>query len=379
MKTFTALLLLLFLTATAPAEVLVEQTSIPIGNPNSGSTAVASTKANVILQQSQAWDNFVISEPVSITDLHWSGAYYAGFNPDGTRGTTDFVVQFLPDVADAPDISSPIATFELDGGLAGMNDGTDVSEMLIPNQSTSKGGLLYRYESELAPFELSPGTYWLSIQAQQTLPSDPAVHDDPEWAWVLAADGDKGAFSYDELFDPIGTQPGVRFEIDTTFTLFGDPLVTQLEGDFDDNGLLEAADIDMLAAAVRNNSNDARFDLTNDGNVTLEDHTYWVETLKGTYRGDTDLDGEIAFNDFVELATNFGLIGGWGMGNFDTDEEIAFADFLHLSRNFGMVANDTAGGEPDSLASAVPEPSSMFALCFGGLLALGMHRRRYAL
>lgn len=379
MKTLSSVLLLSFMSSLAGANVLVDQTSIPIGNPNMGNTAVASTIADVIIQESQAWDNFVITEPVNITELHWSGAYFNAFNPDGDlRGDTDFRIEFLPNLpSNAPDLSESalIAAFDLEGGTAGRNDGADVRESILPNQSTREGGAIVRYEADLASFELDPGSYWLSIQARQILPSNPAEYDDPEWAWVISEAGDDTAYSYDELFDPVGSHPGVEFQIDTAFTLFGDSLVTQLPGDFDDNGLLEAVDIDLLADAVRSNSNDSSFDLTGDGTITIDDHTYWVETLKGTYQGDATLNGVVAFDDFVALAANFGTDGGWSKGNFDTNETVDFGDFLKLSTNFGRGPTAAAAGEPVSAAS-VPEPSALLGLCIGGLLAFGMRRRR---
>jgi hypothetical protein len=93
----------------------------------------------------------------------------------------------------------------------------------------------------------------------------------------------------------------------------------------------------------------------------LKDHHFWVTSLKQTRHGDTNLDGEVSFPDFVLLADNFGGAGGWGQGDFDADGQVQFADFVLLANNFGQ------GKTGD--AAAVPEPD-WAVLAFLGLVVL---------
>lgn len=51
--------------------------------------------------------------------------------------------------------------------------------------------------------------------------------------------------------------------------------------------------------------------------------------------GDADGDGEVAFPDFLILASNFGNEGSFEDGDFDHDGFVSFSDFLVLARNFG--------------------------------------------
>ena len=86
-------------------------------------------------------------------------------------------------------------------------------------------------------------------------------------------------------------------------------------------------------------------------------------------KGDLDLDGEVAFGDFLILSGNFGQPADYVGGDLDCDGTVLFGDFLTLSSNFGKSA-------ASSLAS-VPEPSGMLALSIGAALGfVGARRRR---
>lgn len=341
-------------------EVIYEQP----GQTSAITTGVTSNKVDAIFEESQAWDNFVITQPVEITGVSWTGQYLDAFNPNAElRANSDFLVQFTPNLpGNSPDIaeSSQIAEFLIEGGQSGLNEGSDVVKTLIPDQMQQDGGSVFRYDAEVDPFTLEPGTYWISIQAQLMFLSN----ENPEWTWVLGTEGDSLLYSYDEAFDTPGSQPGLPFTRDTAFSLIGNEF---LAGDFDTNGALEAADIDLLADAIRNATMDLKYDVNGDGSVTEADHLFWVETLKGTYPGDANLNLEVEFSDFLALSRNFDMEGGWAQGNFDLDTEVLFGDFLDLSRNFG---------KGEAVAAAVPEPHgiSLLMMAMAGLLIV--RRRR---
>ncbi len=108
-------------------------------------------------------------------------------------------------------------------------------------------------------------------------------------------------------------------------------------GDLNNDAIVDASDIDILAAAIAASSSDTEFDLDSSGDVDGSDLTYLVESILGTREGDIDLDGDVDFSDFLGLSGNFGKASaGWADGNFDLDAETAFPDFLALSSNFGF-------------------------------------------
>ena len=97
-----------------------------------------------------------------------------------------------------------------------------------------------------------------------------------------------------------------------------------------------AEHIDRLFEQAATNQNDPKFDVDGNKLVDNDDVTFMVEAVFKTRAGDTDLDQDVDFADFLALSANFGKTGGWAEGNFDGDGMITIDDFLVLSRNFGL-------------------------------------------
>ena len=101
-----------------------------------------------------------------------------------------------------------------------------------------------------------------------------------------------------------------------------------------------------------------RFDINGDSLVDMADLDHWLQEtaeLNGYgspfSAGDTDLDGDIDFSDFLVLSSNYGNDEqDWSHGDFTGDQSVGFEDFLMLSASFGSSM---------SKASAVPEPNSL--------------------
>lgn len=127
-------------------------------------------------------------------------------------------------------------------------------------------------------------------------------------------------------------------------------------GDFDGDGELTAADIDTLSAAIRDGLTDRIFDLNEDGSVNGLDRIVWVEDIKKTFFGDSNLDGEFNSNDFVtvfipgEYEDNVPNNSSWATGDWNGDSEFSSSDFV--------VAFTGAGYEQGPRLTAVPEPSA---------------------
>ena len=105
------------------------------------------------------------------------------------------------------------------------------------------------------------------------------------------------------------------------------------DADFDDDGDVDADDLDLLSIGVR--SSDQRFDLNQDGVADAADRNLMISQLLGTNFGDSNLDGVFNSNDLVlvfsageyedDVAGNSGWSDGdWnGDGDFDTSDMIA--------------------------------------------------------
>jgi hypothetical protein len=139
-----------------------------------------------------------------------------------------------------------------------------------------------------------------------------------------------------------------------------------VSGDFDGNGLLDAADIDLLSAEVRSGGLNLDFDLNTDGAVNGTDREVWVNQLKRTYMGDANLDGEFSSSDFV-LVFQAGryedgepLNASWATGDWNGDGDFDSSDFVTAFQSGGFEIG------PRPAVQAVPEPTGLGILC--GLL-----------
>ena len=129
-----------------------------------------------------------------------------------------------------------------------------------------------------------------------------------------------------------------------------------LVGDFDNNRVLDAVDIDQLSAAV--GGSDSSFDLTADGVIDQADRDFWVEALKETYFGDANLDGEFNSSDFVQVFQRGeyedAIVGnsGWADGDWNGDSEFDTSDVVLAFQAGGYEAG------PRVNVAAVPEPTA---------------------
>ena len=146
--------------------------------------------------------------------------------------------------------------------------------------------------------------------------------------------------------------------------------VTQLAGDFDNDGDVDANDADLLCA----NLGDAAYDLDGDGDadegdwvVLIEQYIEWdngTAAGTGTFRGDFNLDGEANGTDLSIMNATFGTGVGFAGGNANCDATVNGTDLSILAGVFGSVAT-----------SAVPEPMTITLLSLSGLAILRRRNR----
>lgn len=158
-------------------------------------------------------------------------------------------------------------------------------------------------------------------------------------------------------------------------------------GDFNEDGAVDALDIDLLLRAPNGDEGDLKYDVNADNQVispvgsgaAVSDSDYWVTLIKGTRYGDVNLDKKVNFDDLLVLAQNYGSSSGtWAVGDFDGNNNVTFDDLLVVAQNYGfagVVEGASAQFNSDWMLaqSMVPEPASLAAI---GALALVGRRRR---
>jgi hypothetical protein len=103
-------------------------------------------------------------------------------------------------------------------------------------------------------------------------------------------------------------------------------------GDFNDDGIVDERDIDLLAAAIVRG--DATFDLTGDHKTDAADHTYLIETIIGVPFGDSNLDGIFNSTDLIQIfqAGEYedGVLANstWSTGDWNGDQEFDSGDLV---------------------------------------------------
>jgi hypothetical protein len=143
-----------------------------------------------------------------------------------------------------------------------------------------------------------------------------------------------------------------------------------LSGDFDNNGLLDVADIDLLGKEIIAGSNDVEFDLNGDEIVDLADQDTWLDDAaiangfaESYLNGDANLDGAVNAMDLNALGINWQqTVDPWSQGDFNADGIVNAADLNLLAINWQQTI--------PMAAQAVPEPAAL--LLWGQFLAAGL-------
>lgn len=149
-------------------------------------------------------------------------------------------------------------------------------------------------------------------------------------------------------------------------------------GDFDASGQLDVADIDLLTSEVMAGTNGLGFDLNGDRVVDHDDRVVWVESLKNSWFGDSNLDGEFSSADFVEVfqrgeyEDQLAVNSTWQDGDWDGDGEFSTSDFVIAFQGGGFETG------PRTATQAVPEfvGNQLFAFLLALLTLIGQRQVR---
>ena len=151
-----------------------------------------------------------------------------------------------------------------------------------------------------------------------------------------------------------------------------------LPGDLNRNRVLDLGDINLLTKHVLDSHDvDSRFDLNQDGTLDSADRNHWVTTIRGTYLGDSNLDGEFNTTDLVQVFQNGHYEDGvernsrWEEGDWNGDGDFDTSDLVLAFQDGGYELG------PRTKSMIVPEPANTVVICLVGMFGL-ISRKSFA-
>jgi hypothetical protein len=179
--------------------------------------------------------------------------------------------------------------------------------------------------------------------------------------WPTAADGQGPSL---ELINPRSTSPaqyGQATSWQASLTNQGSPgraNPTPLVADWNNDGRTDGADLALLCTAVKQGSQDPRWDLDGSQQVDLLDVRYMVRNILRSTPGDSNLDGVFDSRDLVQVFAaglyEDGVAGNanWDTGDWNCDGDFTSADLVEAFANGAYVsASSPAAIAADSAAS----------------------------
>ncbi|MFC1757410.1 hypothetical protein ACFL2H_01405, partial [Planctomycetota bacterium] len=195
--------------------------------------------------------------------------------------------------------------------------------------------------------------------------SDSSFDPNQEYRWPLLAGNDLSGFSSDVIkIDETRIREQFAIPAEARFSM--EEVENRLElvysmsfvtGDFDQNGLLDALDIDLLSRNIMAGSEELAFDLDHNSVVDDADRLYWIENLMQTYLGDSNLDGVFDSSDLVAVfkANEYEdtVVGNstWSTGDWNGDGEFDSSDLVAAFKENGYEQGPRTKAVPEATAS----------------------------
>jgi hypothetical protein len=295
-----------------------------------GAGTITATRGTTIRR-----DGRLAGQGTLVGDLYNAGTV----SPGDSLGTLDIVGDYLQE-----------ETGSIFVELGGFQPGTEYDQLIITGTAALGGTLGVTLLPEISPpvdstFEIVTARQIVGEFEQINLPVFP-MDERLEWNVVY-------------------TSTGVMLR----FVEAPEP------GDFNGNGVLDSEDIDLLSAEVRATSHQGAFDLNSDTLVDQRDRQVWVNQLRLTFFGDSNLDGEFNSSDLVlvfQAGQYEDTVAGnatWATGDWNGDADFDSTDFVTAFQEGGYERGPRQG-------AAVPEPSSACLLGLAGCL-YAFKRRRF--
>jgi len=140
-----------------------------------------------------------------------------------------------------------------------------------------------------------------------------------------------------------------------------------LRGDMNDDGLVNAADVDVLWAGFGPVGVHPMLDLDGDCDADGDDVTVLVHDILNTEIGDINLDGVVNATDLQLLSAGYGQAGGWADGDANGDGLVTVTDLQIMKSTFGF---QRTGGASSTMLLGEPEAEDVGAEGLGPSAAL---------
>lgn len=156
-----------------------------------------------------------------------------------------------------------------------------------------------------------------------------------------------------------------------------------LYGDFDGDGELTVADIDLLTLGSLADVYQPIYDLNRDGSIDFADREIWVNDVKRTFFGDANFDGQFNSADLIqvfqsaEYEDDLDSNSTWTTGDWNGDLEFTTSDFVVALQSGSYEMGPRESGQTP--VAVIPEPGSFVLILCGAFALWNLVRRRKTL